>query len=187
MGRTKTDLPFAGSTFVSLVAAAAREAFDAVIAVQRAGAAAVPDLETIFEPPHAETAPVFGVLRALQEARQKCFIVAVDYPLITSELLAELRSRFEASAAPMLVPMWRGRAQLLCAGYSPSLLARIEQRIADGRYDLRGLIDAAGADIVAEAEVRSRHPGEPLMNVNTPDELLEAENVHEQQRLFASR
>src|SRR6266851_3084255 len=91
MGRTKVDLPFAGSTFVSLVAAAARDAFEAVIAVQRAGVAAAPDLETIFEPPHAETAPVFGVLRALQEANEKCFILAVDYPLITGELLAEMK------------------------------------------------------------------------------------------------
>jgi molybdopterin-guanine dinucleotide biosynthesis protein A len=187
MGRTKLDLPFAGTTFVNRVAAAARVTFDAVIAVQRAGGGTVPEVETIFEEPHDAAAPVFGVLRALDEAKGKCFILAVDYPLITSDLLGELRARFEASPVPMLVPMWRDRAQLLCAGYSPALRERIARRIADGRYDLRGLIDEAGADIFPEAELRSRHPGEPLMNVNTPDELLEAEKIHEQQRLFASR
>src|SRR5258708_2532261 len=109
MGRTKLDLPFAGTTFVNRVAAAAKAAFEVVIAVQRAGGGAVPDVETIFEEPHAETAPVFGVLRALHEAKGKCFILAVDYPLITSDLLRELRARVGASPAPMLVPMWRDR------------------------------------------------------------------------------
>ncbi len=187
MGRSKLDQPFAGSTFVQRATAAAREAFDAVIAVQRAGADAVPDLETIFEHPRAETAPVFGVLRALHETSGKCFILAVDYPLITSDVLRELRARFDATPAPMLVPMWRDRTQMLCAGYSASLVDRIEQRITAGRYDLRGLIDEAGAEIIAESDLRSRHPGEPLMNVNTPDDLLEAEKAHEQQRLFTSR
>ncbi|PYQ50790.1 MAG: hypothetical protein DMF59_09885 [Acidobacteria bacterium] len=37
MGRSKIDIPFAGSTFLDRVAAAAKPAFDRVIAVQRAG------------------------------------------------------------------------------------------------------------------------------------------------------
>lgn len=186
MGRSKLELPFAGSTFLDRVLAASRAAFDRVLAVQRAGGEAIRDVETIYESEHEERAPVFGVARALADARGRCFILAIDYPLITAELLRDLRARFEASAAPMLVPMARGRAQMLCAGYAPELAPRIAARIAAGRYDLRGLIDEAGAEIIAEPEWRAHHRGEPLLNVNTIEELQEAE-AYERQGFLASR
>jgi molybdopterin-guanine dinucleotide biosynthesis protein A len=58
---------------------------------------------------------------------------------------------------------------MLCAGYSPALLPLIDERIAGGRFELRGL--AADAEIIEEETLRSTFPGEPLMNVNTPEEL----------------
>ena len=78
----------------------------------------------------------------------------------------------------MLVPMWRERAQMLCAGYSSQVLPIIHERIRHGRFDLRGLIEEAGAGIVSEKELRARFDGEPLMNVNTPAELEEAETLY---------
>jgi len=185
MGRSKLELPFGGSTFLDLVLAAACPAFERVVAVQRAGGAAVRGVETIFESDHEERAPIFGVQRALAETRERCFILAIDYPLITAAVLRDLRERFERSTAPMLVPMARGRAQMLCGGYSRELAPRIDARIASGRYDLRGLIDAAGGEIIAEAEWRAIHGGEPLLNVNTPGELEEAE-AYERQGFLAS-
>ena len=186
MGRSKLDLPFAGSTFLDRILAASRAAFERVVAVQRAGGEAIRGVETIYESEHDERAPVFGVARALADARGRCFILAIDYPLLTAELLRELRDRFERSPAPMFVPMARGRAQLLCAGYSPELAPRIAARIAAGRYDLRGLLDEAGAEILAEDDWRERHGGEPLLNVNTQEELEEAE-AYERQGFLASR
>jgi molybdopterin-guanine dinucleotide biosynthesis protein A len=76
------------------------------------------------------------------------------------------------SSAALVVPRWRGKLQLLCGGYSPALLPRIKDRVAEGRLDLRGL--AEEAEIVEEDELRTQFVGEPLMNVNTPDELNEA-------------
>jgi molybdopterin-guanine dinucleotide biosynthesis protein A len=180
MGRSKTDLPFAGSTFLRLVTAAATPVFDRVIAVQRAGEHPIADIPTVFESEHAEIAPVFGVARALEDGRGKCLVLAVDYPLLTAEVLQFLRDRFLASNAPMLVPMWRERAQMLCAGYSSQVLPIIRSRIEDNRFDLRGLIDEAGAEIVSEEELRARFDGEPLMNVNTPADLEEAETLYVQ-------
>ena len=78
----------------------------------------------------------------------------------------------------MLVPMWRERAQMLCAGYSSPVLPIIRSRIQGSRFDLRGLIDESGAEIVSEEELRARFDGEPLMNVNTPAELEEAETLY---------
>ena len=160
MGQSKTVL------FLDRVAAAARQAFEAVFAVQRAGGEAAPGLETIFETPHPEQAPVFGVARALEHAQGRCFILAVDYPLLSAALLRRLRERFEASDALLMAPRSHGKLQMLCAGYDPALLPRIEQRIAEGRLDLRGLVTQ-----VVEEECRE------LTNVNTPEELEEARRL----------
>src|SRR5581483_11727272 len=82
MGRPKIDLPLGGSTFRERIAGAAKPVFDSIAAVQRAGGAEVDGLRTIFEPRHELQAPVFGLWRALQDAAERCFVLAIDYPLM---------------------------------------------------------------------------------------------------------
>ena len=134
-----------------------------VYAVQRAGGEEAPGVKTLFEEPHADCAPVFGVMRALQHAQGRCFILAVDYPYLSSALLRRLRARFEASDALLIAPRAQGKLQMLCAGYDSALLPRIEERIVQGRLDLRGLV----------TEVIEEESGE-LVNVNTPEDLHDA-------------
>jgi molybdopterin-guanine dinucleotide biosynthesis protein A len=164
MGRSKTEL------FFERVAAAAGEVFEEVFAVQRHGGPAAP-LFTIYENRHDDQAPVFGVACALAYARERSFVIAVDYPLITTAILRFLRERFERSSALLLAPVWSGKTQMLCAGYDPALLPRLQQRIAAKRYDLRGVAGDDEAEILAEDDLRAQFEGEPLMNVNTMEEL----------------
>ena len=147
MGRSKRAM------FFDRVAAAARPVFDDVIAIDW-----LPD----------ERAPIFGVARALRDTQSQAFILAVDYPLITSGVLRFLRDR--AGMA-----MWNGEPQLLCAVWDAALLPEIERRIAAERFDLRGLNER---DMIEEEELRARFGGEPLMNVNTPEELAAAERLY---------
>lgn len=163
MGRSKTEL------FFDRVAGVAREVFEEVLAVQRHGGPAAP-LPTIYESSHDDQAPVFGVACALAHARERCFIIAVDYPLITTAILRFLRDRFEGSNALLLAPVWSGKTQMLCAGYDPALLPRLQQRIDAKRYDLRGLAAIEEAEILSEDDLRAQFAGEPLMNVNTIEE-----------------
>ena len=173
MGRSKVDLPFGSSTFLERIIAAAKPVFDDVIAVQRAGGSAARGLRTIFEPRHDLQAPVFGLWTALEDAAARCFVLAIDYPLITSEVLRYVSSRASASAAAMVVPQWNGKMQMLCAGYSPAILPQFAPRVAAGQLNLRGLTD--DIEIIPENTLRERFAGEPLMNVNSPEELREAE------------
>ena len=175
MGRSKVDLPFGGSTFLRRIAGAANPVFDSFIAVQRAGSAAADGIRTIYEPRHELQAPVFGLWTALEDARDHCFVLAIDYPLITSDVLRYLATRALASAAAMVVPQWNGKLQMLCAGYSPAILPQFAPRVAAGQLNLRGLTE--DIDIIPERELRARFSGEPLMNVNTPEELREAERL----------
>jgi molybdopterin-guanine dinucleotide biosynthesis protein A len=175
MGRPKVDLPFGGSTFLRRITAAARPVFDSLTAVQRAGGEAPDGLRTIYEPAHALQAPVFGLWRALEDAGERCFVLAIDYPLVTVEVLRYVAARASASRAAMVVPRWNGKMQMLCAAYSPVILPRFEPRIAAGQMNLRGLTD--DIEIIEEDDLRARFSGEPLMNVNTPEELEEAEKL----------
>lgn len=170
MGHSKTEL------FLDRVALTASDVFEQVIAVQRNGGASA-KIPTIYETLHDDQAPVFGVARALDHARERCFILAVDYPLITVEILRRLRERFEASTAMLVAPIWSGKTQMLCAGYAPELLPRIEQRIAAKRYDLRGLASDDEAEIIGENELRAEFAGEPLMNVNTIEDLRDVHDA----------
>jgi len=163
MGRSKVEL------FLARMIEVARPVFEEVIAVQRAGEAPAAALQTIFEPPHEQRAPIFGVLRALEHANDRAFILAVDYPLMTSDALRLIATH--ESNAPLVVPEWDGIPQMLCGVYGTELAPRIAARIAEGRFDLQGLLDDAAGEIIREDELRASLIGEPLRNVNTPEDL----------------
>ncbi len=162
MGRSKTEL------FLPRILTAARPLFEEVVAVQRFGGDAVDGVRTIFEEAHEGDGAIFGVARALGEAYARAFILAVDYPLITTDVL-----RFLADDGR--VPVWNAQPQPLCAVWHSSLLPRIEERIASRRFDLQALRER---DIIPEPVLRARFPGEPLLNVNTPEELMRAEKLN---------
>jgi molybdopterin-guanine dinucleotide biosynthesis protein A len=168
MGHSKATL------FLERVVAAARPVFARVIAVERTGGSHH-SIPTIFEASHENEAAAFGVAAALEDSPGRCFILATDFPLITEPFLRFLRGRFEASNSSMLVPMWDGTPQVLCAGYALCVNPLLASRIAAGRYDLQGVVEESDVEFVEEAEIRSRFAGEPLLNVNTPADLAAAE------------
>lgn len=159
MGASKAEL------FLDRLIAVSHQVFDDIIAVDRTHGTKR-DLRTIFEGPHEGDGAIFGLARALRDARGKAFILAVDYPLITADVLRFLRDDER-------IPIWNGQPQFLCAVWDSSMLPHIEARIAKGAFDLHGL---GRREMIPEAELRARFGGEPLMNVNTPEELSMAKD-----------
>jgi molybdopterin-guanine dinucleotide biosynthesis protein A len=157
MGVSKTEL------FLGRILVAALPVFDELVAVQRSGGEVVA-IRTIFEEPHEQDGAVFGVARALRDLQEsgltEGFVLAVDYPMITADVLRHLRDRGG-------IPMWDGRPQMLCAVWDVRALPRIEERSARGQFDLHGLVDR---EMIPEGELRACFHGEPLRNVNTPEE-----------------
>lgn len=170
MGTSKTAL------FLDTVVAAALPVFDEVVAVQRVNGPRLA-VRTIFEEQHEGEGALYALARALRDATGRCFILAVDYPKITTELLEFLASRFVSSPRAALIPEWRGRPQYLCGGYDASLLPLAEARLAEGAHEVSRFVAAADAEIIEERLLRSRFAGEPLLNINTPEELQEAESI----------
>lgn len=177
MGTPKSEVRFVGTTLLGRVVEAAGGVFERVIAVQRPGGGAA-EIETIYEEAHDDEAPIFGVAAAIRHANAKCFVIAVDYPLLATAALRELAEQFEGSDAKMLVPVWNGVPQVLCAGYAPSVLPEIDGKIAARKYDLQSL---------AAAAERVEVSGETWRSVNTIEELEEVRRWYEQQRLLAFR
>lgn len=155
LGQSKADL------FLRRIVAAASPVFSDVIAVQKHGEASI---TTILDETHSGEGPVFGVIRALEHAGGRCFILATDYPLLTTEALRDLRDVFQKCDASLFVPVWQGIPQVLCAGYSSGLLPVIRQRVLDGKLDLRGLLEVTDA-------VTMEVSGDMWLNVNTPADL----------------
>lgn len=159
MGRSKSEL------FLDRILAAAAPLFDELVAVQQPRGEVL-SIRTIFD--DGGGAPLFGVARALEDAGERAFILAVDYPMITTALLRDFRSRVETSAAPVVAPVWRGIPQPLCAGYDPAVIPLIHRRVEQRKLDLLGLMEEAAAETFV-------YDGPELLNVNTPAELEEAE------------
>lgn len=178
MGAPKRSLAIGAETFLDRTIRVARAAFDDVIVVERvAGEGLRPDARTILDSPHADSSPLFGIAAALRDAAARAWILALDYPLLTSQVLSFLRLRFERSASELLVPRASEKLQMLCAGYAPSLLAIIESKLGRGDLQIRGLVDEARAEVVDESIIREHFTGEPLANVNTPEDYREAQTL----------
>jgi molybdopterin-guanine dinucleotide biosynthesis protein A len=163
MGTSKAAL------FLDRVAAAASSVFDATYAVQRHGQAAL-RIPTIFEASHEHEAPLFGVIASLEHARERCFILATDYPFITPDALSDLRRRFEAASSFLVVPVFREIPQVLCAGYAFELLPLLRKRAGEGKLDLQSLITEVDTVLVPVA-------GDAWLNINTLSDLKEAERL----------
>ena len=177
MGSPKGELELGGRRFLDRARDVAAAAFDSITAVQRPGGESIPGMRTIFESEHDSSGAIFGLRRAFEDAGARLWLLGIDYPLMTSGFLRDLRAGFERSRQPIFVPMSGGMPQMLCAGYDPVLLEAVNARIATGNFRMRSLLEDQ-ACILPEEEWRNSCSGEPLLNVNDPLTLELARKIH---------
>ena len=181
MGRPKAELELEGRSFLDRILDAASPVFEAVFTVTRSGEPAPTErVPAIREELHPGTSAIFGVRSALLHSGDRAWILGVDYPLLTTDILRHLRARFERSTAMMLVPVWDGQPQFLCAGYDSQLSGILDGMAQSGRRRLRDLIDEVATELIPEDELRARFGGEPLANVNYPADYESLRKAHEQ-------
>jgi molybdopterin-guanine dinucleotide biosynthesis protein A len=117
--------------------------------------------------------PLMGVYSGLSAMHTRhALVVAVDMPFIQSALVSFLLSQPLADA--LLVPIVDNVPQVMLAVYPHGVLPLIEERIQQGRQDLRCLLEAAPVRYIEEASLRQVDPQlRSFVNVNTPEELRE--------------
>lgn len=150
-GSPKALARFCGETLAERAWRALAEVCGEVVAVGKAGELELPF--PVLDDGSEERAPVYGVIAGLRAAAyERCLVLPVDMPLVTSELLREL---CDAGAVPQTGP--------LPGAYTRSMLPLLEARVASGELSLRGVNTS-----VVEADEAQ------LLNVNTPTDLVVA-------------
>jgi molybdopterin-guanine dinucleotide biosynthesis protein A len=119
----------------------------------------------------SDRAPIHGLVRALEEASDRLFVLAVDLPVVTNEVIRAIAERSLASRAAVVVPRADGRLQPLSAVWRRSVLPAALARIERGELSLHGLAEEVGAEIVPEEVWRAIDPsGNSFANINTIEE-----------------
>lgn len=177
MGRSKAALELAGRPLVSYPIGAARSVgLDPIVIAKRDSELPALDCPVIAEPDQPRH-PLCGIVAALHHvAPAGVVVVGCDMPFVEDTLLAWL-----ASHSGTVVPERQGRLEPLLARYGGRDLGALEAALGRGA-PLREAVAGLSPTLVAEPDlVRFGDPDLLCMNVNTPDELAEAE------RLLASR
>jgi molybdenum cofactor guanylyltransferase len=168
MGRPKASLPYGATTLLEFQATRLAALFDEVfVVVKEAPASGVGPARVLLDrdPGHAA---IHGLARALEEARDRVFVLAVDVPAMPPALARWLAERALATEALAVVPRADGRLQPLAAVWRRAALVEARRRIAAGEPSLQELARAVGADVVDEAEWRTIDPsGNAFENLNT--------------------
>jgi molybdopterin-guanine dinucleotide biosynthesis protein A len=168
MGRPKAELPYGAGTLLAFQVSRLAELFEEVLVVAKEQPASpvAPGRVVLDRVP--QHAAIHGLVRALAEADDRLFVLAVDLPAVAPALLRAIAERSLATDAAALVPRADGRLQPLAAVWRRSVLAAAEGRIAAGEMSLQGLAEEVGAEVLEESAWRAFDPsGAAFTNLNT--------------------
>jgi molybdopterin-guanine dinucleotide biosynthesis protein A len=126
-----------------------------------------------------------GIYTAVCAGDGPVLLVAWDMPFVPVELLKRLIQ--QADAYDAVVPESRtdeSEIEPFCAVYGQGCLAPIRERLADEDFRAQGFLDAVRVGRIPAAEVdRIGDPATLFFNVNTPEDLKQAEELwHTQTR-----
>jgi molybdopterin-guanine dinucleotide biosynthesis protein A len=168
MGRDKGALPWGAGTLAQFQAARLASIFDEVWLVAKRAPEYDPAPARLLLDGTDDSAAIHGLARALREAQDRVFILAVDLPAIPEAVLRLIGRRGLETDSPALVPRAGGRLQPLAAVWRRRVLGDLEARREAGRLSVQGLAEAAGAEVLPEEEwLRADPSGNAFLNANT--------------------
>lgn len=176
MGREKAFAPIRGRTILQRVTDCLRVQVDDIVLnangetdrFRETGLAILPDIRTDV------ATPLSGLHAALEHGRQTGCEAVLTVPSDAPFLPADLAPRLLAETGPAAIAASAGQQHYLTGLWSTSLLSRITHALEGPRVprlqDWCRMCDAAVVEWPAE-------PYDPFFNVNTPEELAEAERI----------
>ncbi|HKD19852.1 MAG TPA: molybdenum cofactor guanylyltransferase [Thermoanaerobaculia bacterium] len=171
MGRPKAALAYGAGTLLEFQTRRLAETFEEVLVVVKEVPAFGVGPARVLLDRTAEAAAIHGLARALEEARDRVFVLAVDLPGMTPAVARRIAERSLSSDALAVVPRADGRLQPLAAVWRKAALPELERRVAEGKRSLRDLASAIGAEILEEEDWKDADPsGASFANLNTLEE-----------------
>jgi molybdopterin-guanine dinucleotide biosynthesis protein A len=164
MGAPKAGAQLGGRPLIAYPLDALRAACERVVVVAKRDTELPPDVERWDEPDDPRH-PISGIRHALGRARKPILVCAADMPFVTPDVLrliaADLRPGLKAAAA-----FCEGRLEPLLAAYAPEALEILAESAPD--EPLRRTVESLMPVLVDV-------PPDVVFNVNTPEDLAEAE------------
>ena len=122
-----------------------------------------------------------GLLWAAELDRPGLLVLACDLPLVTPVLMKTIFDAAEPDVDAVVTHLDPPDVQPLCAWYGPTSLPVVEASLESGEYSMRSLLARLRVRTLAEAG--TPEPVRPLLlNVNTPEELVAAEQWRSKRR-----
>jgi molybdopterin-guanine dinucleotide biosynthesis protein A len=183
LGGAKASALLAGRPLLSYPLRALRDAVGEAVVVAKPSTvlpALDPDV-AVWREPASPSHPLVGIVEALRRAGGRAVLVcAGDMPFVSAALLTRLAA-IDAGSAPAVVagsagaPSGNagsgGRLQPLLARYEPAALGLLAPAAAQAVAPAREVVAALAPVVVPVEDPRA------LFNVNTPDDLREAETL----------
>jgi len=139
-----------------------------------------PGLRVVADP-RPDCGSLGGIYAALTAGAGPVLVVAWDMPFVSVELLAALAAG--ASAYDVFLPESGGRrgVEPFCGVYGPACVDPVVQQLDDEDYRAVGFHTAVRVGhLPLEAVSRFGDPATLFFNVNTPDDLAQAEELWRQ-------
>ena len=168
MGRPKAALAYGATTLLGFQTARLAEIFEEVLVVVKEPPAFDAGPARVVLDRESEHAAVHGMVRALEEAADRIFVLAVDLPALPAALIRAIAARSLGSPAAAVLPRAEGRLQPLAGVWRRGALPVARRRLTAGELSLHGLAEEVGAEVIEEPEWRELDPsGNAFENLNT--------------------
>ncbi|ULE31882.1 molybdenum cofactor guanylyltransferase [Mycobacterium sp. IDR2000157661] len=168
MGRDKATLQYHGTTLVERMVEILTPRCAPIFVIAAPGQSLPPLDASVLRDEVSGVGPLLatarGLLAAADAGRELAFVVAVDMPLLSVDLLDELAGPAVRLGAEVVLP-WDGRDHYLAGVYRTALAARAAELVAAGERSMRALVDRADTQRIVMPEQAS------LTNVNTTGDL----------------
>jgi molybdopterin-guanine dinucleotide biosynthesis protein A len=147
--------------------------------VQEDGLPAIDGLRLVVDPePYA--GPLPALARGLRVASgEVCLLVASDMPFVSREVFSHLRRLQASSGVEAVVPFVDGFIESMHAVVARlAMIEAIDRAQASGERRLFKVLEALQPRLVSAEELRAIDPElRTLFNINTPEDLAEAERL----------
>lgn len=166
MGRNKALLPYQGKNLIDAPIAKLSQIFSSVVlSVRDQTDLSGYDLKKISDL-YPGIGPMSGIVSVLNAGYERIFCVACDMPFLEETLIRYLCG---FSAEDAVIPMWRGRPEVMHAIYSRPLLPAFQSAINAGHYKITNALTDVAVYYLEEKEVRGIDAeGKSFRNVNSP-------------------
>jgi len=175
MGVPKGSLPYGSGTLAEHQTRRVHGLFEEVwFVVRESPGYAFGPARLLFDS-DPERSALSGLLRALEEAKDRVFVLAVDLPLVGEKLLEAIAWRSLETDAAAVLPESGGSLEPLAGVWRRSALATAAGCAGRGERSLQKIAVEVGAEVVSERDWRSIDPsGNAFANLNTISDWTEA-------------